>query len=97
MSEHRCHARVHYALGGTWWGCESKAKYFENGKHYCGIHAPSQKKAREQKKKDRAQARHDKLHSDPKFIKSQISLCKARIEAHQTELSEWESKLEAVT
>ena len=94
MSEHRCEKLT---PGTIYPQCINTAKYFENGRHYCGIHAPSRIEARRQKKKDDKQARHDKLHADPEFIKSQISLCEARIEAHERELAEWKAKLEAVT
>ena len=103
MGEHKCEAIVYER--GYHHSCGNKAKYHEAAylnqpdkvKWFCGIHAPSQIELRRQKKKDDKKARHDKLHSDPEFIKSQISLCKARIEAHERELAEWEAKLEAVT
>ena len=96
MNEHRCEKLIHsiFSLRGN--PCKRPAKYFENGKHWCGIHAPSQIEARRQKKKDRKQAKIDKLHADPEFVKGRISLCKARIEASERELAEWESKLTAL-
>jgi len=52
--------------------------------------------ARRRKRNDDKRARHDELHADPEFIKSQISLCEARIEASRRELDDWKAKLEAM-
>jgi hypothetical protein len=96
MSKYRCEASTYDADSRRNWPCQNKAKYHEDGKHYCGVHAPSRIEARRQKKRDRERAKRDKLHSDPEYLKGQISLCKARIEAHETELAKWERKLEAI-
>ena len=79
--KHICNVRTSY------WPklfCHNKAKYFEDGKWYCGTHAPSKIAEREAKRES------------SEYIKSQLEKAERKLLWAQMDVDKLKQKLEEV-
>ena len=98
MSEntHECEAMI--SPGGMYgsfnmYQCRKKAKYFEDGKWYCGLHAPSKIKDR----RDRKLERDEQIRNSPGFLKQRIADTEQQIKRLHDKLQNLRSRYEAAT
>lgn len=90
MSEHICEGRIQ----GTWhsYSCSKKAKYFEDGKWYCGTHAPSRIKLRAEKKAAKQLAEKEALERDPANIARELRRAKEQLVDAKEKIAYWQEK-----
>ena len=64
--KNQCEARVwgHDAWTGSY-PCNNLGKYFEDGKWWCGMHAPSKQRERE--------AKRDRIRNSPEILKQKLA------------------------
>ena len=60
----RCSARVVYGDWGHSNQCENRAKMEHEGKHFCGVHDPVKRKAKEDAKRDEWNAQRNRNRND---------------------------------
>lgn len=97
---HTCEGQIHQHAGVGFYTCGVVAKYFEQGKWYCGKHAPSRVKARAAKIDKAYEAKQKRIRKENraelnqqaeniyKEIKKSVSSDKLmnRLMAHKTEI-----------
>ena len=68
-AKEECEGHTYESHSGTFPPCDYPGKYFEDGKHWCGIHAPSKMKARREKN-DAKYARERAIDSAKSAVKA---------------------------
>ena len=89
MNDNRCQGRVYDYSVSQSFQCANKGKYRERKKWYCGIHAPSKIKEREDRRYEKEEREANKIEA----IRREISVREAQITRAKSLLWEARKKL----